>query len=154
MANDGYVGNDTGLSWLFRLFNIGVAGLLATAGVFFVIKGDFQPIVIGILCFVFTMMILSLEISRPWPLQHHCAFLFMFVGRGVLYFLLGVLILDRPLFNIIAGIIVIAIGILFCIMHFTSFELYSRDPHAPSPVHPVVAYPAMDSRYNLPAAYV
>ncbi|KAJ1923052.1 hypothetical protein IWQ60_006118 [Tieghemiomyces parasiticus] len=154
MANAGYVGNDTSLSWLFRLLNVVVAGLVAVAGVMFIITNGFQPIVIGVLCLAVTVLILALELSRPWFLWSKCEFLFMFLGRGILYLFLAVLILAPPLYHLIAAGIVGAIAILFCLMHFTSFEFYSRNPMAPAPVHPVVAYPAMDSRYNLPAAYV
>ncbi|KAJ1993751.1 hypothetical protein H4R33_000543 [Dimargaris cristalligena] len=154
MPNHGYVGNDTSLSWLFRILNVIVAVLIAVGGVIFIITGRFQPIVVGILLLIFTVLILALEISRPWALQSKCEFLFMFIGRGLLYIFLGILNLAPELYHLISGGVVGLIGLLFCIMHFTSFELYARDPHAPAPVHPTVRYPAIDSRYDLPAAYV
>ncbi|KAJ1975416.1 hypothetical protein H4R34_004341 [Dimargaris verticillata] len=154
MANAGYVANDVGLSWIFRVLNLVVAGLAASVGILFVITGDFQPLVIGIFCLLFTVLLLAMEISRPWPLVSKCEFMFMFIGRGLFYVFLGCIMLTPKLFHLIAGGIVVGIGVLFCIMHFTSFELYTRDRYAPPPVQPTVRYPAMDSRYNLPAAYV
>ncbi|OXC69192.1 hypothetical protein AYX13_02136 [Cryptococcus neoformans] len=129
---------------LFRIVNMVVGGFAIVGGVGSLIKHHFSSIIIGIYEIVIGAVIIFLEVRPPSEehkaiIQKYASFMHSFLGRGVFYLLLGVLMLNYYTLLYICGTVVGVVGLAFIALQFV------RVVNAPStmraPVTDVEAQP-------------
>ncbi|KAL0254122.1 hypothetical protein I308_101502 [Cryptococcus tetragattii IND107] len=123
---------------LFRIVNMIVGGFAIAGGVGSLIKHHFSSIIIGIYEILTGAVIIFLEVRPPTEehkaiIQKYASFMHSFLGRGVFYLLLGVLMLNYYTLLYICGTIVGAVGLAFIALHFVHMV------EAPSTMQPPVA---------------
>jgi len=111
----------TNVSLIFAILAI-LAGLFVLAcGIYLFVTGLWHSIisfVLGCYYILFGVCIVLLEFVFPSIMVHLFGFYTYYFGKGALFITMGLLILSDRGFFLAAGIIVIAIGIVFCIVHF------------------------------------
>ncbi|KAL1411039.1 hypothetical protein Q8F55_001986 [Vanrija albida] len=119
-----------------------VGGFVIAGGIGSLIHLKFSSIIIGIYELLAGAVILALEVVSPTEQQKalvhsYASFLHSFVGRGVFYILLGVLMLDNYLLVQICGGAVALVGIIYVALHFvhlfeapSTMQAPSSDPEA------------------------
>lgn len=63
-------------------------------------------------------MIGYLEFKIPPKLYSYCSSFFSFLGRGLLYVLIGILNFHGSALRILVSLLVAAIGIVYCVLEF------------------------------------
>lgn len=82
------------------------------------IHPTFQSIIIGIYVLLFGASTAILEFQIPPQLSRYASFLFSFLGRGIFYVFVGTLMLDSSVWRYIAGSIIGAVGVAYCVLEF------------------------------------
>ncbi|EFA85702.1 putative membrane protein [Heterostelium album PN500] len=111
------------VSIIFTVLSILVGILITAAGIYSFVSGFWRSIigfVLGIYYIIFGVMIVFLEISFPARILSLFGFYAYWFGKGLFFILLGLLILSDSGFFLFAGIVVIAVGLILCIIHFIS----------------------------------
>ncbi|EIW70201.1 hypothetical protein M231_01642 [Tremella mesenterica] len=108
---------------LLRLVNMVVGGVAIAGGVGSLIHHSFSSIIIGIYEVVAGAITIFLEIRKPTEehkalVHKYASFMHSFIGRGVFYVLLGVLMLNYYTLLYVCGTIVGAIGLAFVGLNF------------------------------------
>ncbi|KAI9637952.1 Golgi apparatus membrane protein TVP15 [Dioszegia hungarica] len=108
---------------LLRLVNMAVGGLMIAGGVGSLINHSFSSIIIGVYELLFGVVTIGLEIQVPTEEQKalvhkYASFIHSFVGRGVYYLLLGVLMLNYYTILYICGSILGLVGLVYIGLHF------------------------------------
>ncbi|KAK1925088.1 Golgi apparatus membrane protein TVP15 [Papiliotrema laurentii] len=108
---------------LLRLVNMAVGGVAIAGGVGSLIHHSFSSIIIGIYEVLAGAITIFLEIRAPTEEQKalihkYASFMHSFVGRGVFYLLLGVLMLNYYTILYVCGSIVGLAGIAYIALHF------------------------------------
>lgn len=106
------------LSNIFRLVNLGVGALMVFGGISQFFYPSVRNIVVGIYVILFGAATALLEFQIPPQLSRHASFLFSFIGRGVFYVFVGVLLLSDGALRWIAGSLVAAIGVGYAVLEF------------------------------------
>ncbi|KAK4687756.1 hypothetical protein P7C73_g2364, partial [Tremellales sp. Uapishka_1] len=130
---------------LLRLVNIAVGGFAIAGGVGSLIKHEFSSIIIGIYEVLAGAIIMFLEVRSPTEehkalVQKYASFMHSFIGRGVFYLLLGVLMLNFYTILYICGTVVAVVGLAFIGLSFVPvFEAPStmQPPTTDSEAQPV-----------------
>lgn len=65
--------------------------------------------------------IIYLEFKVPSNLYRYASFYFSFLGRGLSYILLGLIISFGGIYNILAGMFTFILGVAFIVFHFSQF---------------------------------
>ncbi|KAK6200921.1 Golgi apparatus membrane protein TVP15 [Scheffersomyces amazonensis] len=104
--------NDSDLNGLFRIANFTVAVLSVLAGLFQLFV-SIQSFVTGLYIIAFGVIIGALEFKVPAEAYAYGSFLFSFIGRGVFYTLIGVIINGNSIFRIIASLVIFIIGLIY-----------------------------------------
>ncbi|WVN86668.1 uncharacterized protein L203_101839 [Cryptococcus depauperatus CBS 7841] len=125
---------------LIRLVNMGVGGFAVAGGVGSLIKHNFSSIIIGLYEVLIGAVVIFLEIRTPTEehktlVHKYASFMHSFLGRGVFYLLLGVLMLNYYTILYICGTAVGFVGLVFIGLHFVHVI------EAPSTMQP----PVMDA---------
>jgi len=110
-------------------FNIILIVLSILVGILIIISGiliamsiTFQGIIIGIFLIVFGLSIIILEIFFPMIILSWLGFYARWLGKGLFFVFLGCLILGPDVgYPLFAGIVVIAVGIVYIVLHFLPF---------------------------------
>lgn len=104
------------LSGVFKATNLFVGISTALWGL--VDLTNFNSFFLGLYLLAFGASITLLEFRVP-PLTHqYASFLFSFLGRGVFYILLGILICSGGILSAINGIFVVIVGGIFLSLEF------------------------------------
>lgn len=62
--------------------------------------------------------IIFLEIRLPQEAFHYASFLFSFIGRGIFYFLIGVIVAHDHILRVFPGFVISFIGIGYVVLQF------------------------------------
>ncbi|ORX33795.1 Golgi apparatus membrane protein TVP15 [Kockovaella imperatae] len=108
---------------LLRIVNMAVGGVAIAGGVGSLLNHSFSSIIIGIYEVIAGAMIIFLEVRTPTEehkelVHRYASFMHSFVGRGVFYLLLGVLMLNYYTILYICGTLVGAVGVAYIVLHF------------------------------------
>ncbi|BEI81722.1 hypothetical protein CcaverHIS002_0208820 [Cutaneotrichosporon cavernicola] len=108
---------------LVRLANIAVGGLMIAGAVGCFINLSFSSIIIGIYEILAGVVVLGMEVRQPSEqgkalVSHYASFMHSFIGRGVFYILMGVLLLNHYTLLYVCGSIVAFVGLVFVALHF------------------------------------
>ncbi|KAK8869587.1 hypothetical protein IAR55_000154 [Kwoniella newhampshirensis] len=108
---------------LLRIVNMVVGGFAIAGGVGSLIKHHFSSIIIGIYEVLAGAIVIFLEVRPPTEehkalIQKYASFLHSFVGRGVFYLLLGVLMLNYYTILYVCGAVVGLVGLAYVGLHF------------------------------------
>ncbi|WWC69234.1 uncharacterized protein I206_103171 [Kwoniella pini CBS 10737] len=108
---------------LFRIVNIVVGGFAVAGGVGSLIHHSFSSIIIGIYEVLIGAIIIFLEIRTPTEehkalIHKYASFMHSFIGRGVFYLLLGVLMLSYYTILYICGSVVGFVGLAYIALNF------------------------------------
>ncbi|WWC60884.1 uncharacterized protein I303_103460 [Kwoniella dejecticola CBS 10117] len=108
---------------LFRIVNIVVGGFAVAGGVGSLINHSFSSIIIGIYEVLIGAIIIFLEIRTPTEehkalVHKYASFMHSFIGRGVFYLLLGVLMLNYYTILYICGTVVGVVGLAYIALNF------------------------------------
>ncbi|KAI8059035.1 COPI associated protein-domain-containing protein [Gilbertella persicaria] len=108
------------VSLIFNGVNIILYALVVVAVIFKCIKGNFADIVMGIYGIVMAALMIVNELQEFEFSYHYFYFLSTYRGRGFLMVFFGCLVLDTGIVNIVVGTLVLAAGLLYIILSFTS----------------------------------
>ncbi|KAI7852608.1 COPI associated protein-domain-containing protein [Circinella umbellata] len=97
------------ISLVFRVINCVAAAFMAIGGVGTIIRG-FNNFITGIFCIIFGLVTAVFEFRLPAQITQFASFMFSFLGRGIS--------LNYGALAIAAGVIVILIGVVYCVLHF------------------------------------
>ncbi|KAJ9161915.1 hypothetical protein NKR19_g1808 [Coniochaeta hoffmannii] len=107
------------LSDSFRIVNLAVGIIMILGGVSQFFSPSFKTIVIGIYVILFGLVNGLLEFQIPSQVSRYCSFLFSFIGRGIFYIFIGIIILDpHSVWKIIWGSIVGLVGVAYSALEF------------------------------------
>ncbi|WVQ78466.1 hypothetical protein IAT38_000552 [Cryptococcus sp. DSM 104549] len=100
-----------------------VGGFAIAGGVGSLIKHHFSSIIIGIYEVLIGAIIIFLEVRPPTEehkalIHNYASFMHSFIGRGVFYLLLGVLMLNYYTILYICGTVVGVVGLAYIGLHF------------------------------------
>lgn len=105
------------LSNAFKITNFAVGVLSILCGLSQLLSG-FQNFILGFFVIVSGAGIIFLEIRVPQELFNYASFLFSFIGRGVFYLLIGVIVAHDHILRIFPGFVISIIGIAYGVLHF------------------------------------
>eukprot|EP01133_Synstelium_polycarpum_P012607 gene12607-14796_t len=115
------MGHHSRISIIFTALCI-LAGILITASGIYLFVGGFwhsvTSFVVGCYFLVFGVMVVVLEIFFPPRMASLFGFYQYWFGKGLFFILIGLLILGSHGFFLFSGIVVIAVGVLLCVIHF------------------------------------
>ncbi|KAL1954373.1 hypothetical protein VTO42DRAFT_1239 [Malbranchea cinnamomea] len=105
---------------IFRLVNLAVGVIMVLGGISQFFPIGFRSIIVGIYVILFGLATGGLELlpNVPPALSRHASFLFSFLGRGIFYIFVGVLMLEGHVLRIIAGSIVGIIGVCYIALEY------------------------------------
>ncbi|CAO0795263.1 unnamed protein product [Mucor circinelloides] len=106
------------LSIVFRVINIVVAAFMIIGGVMTCIAGGFPNFIQGIFVIIFGIMTAIFEFRLPAIITQFASFMFSFMGRGIFYSFLGAITLNYGGLGLASGIIVLAFGVGYIVLHF------------------------------------
>ncbi|ODV94298.1 hypothetical protein PACTADRAFT_76917 [Pachysolen tannophilus NRRL Y-2460] len=102
---------------VFKIVNL-VIGILSTlSGVSQLLSGV-QSFLLGLFIIAGGISIGFLEFKVAPQFYNYCSFFYSFIGRGIFYIFLGVLISHENILRICVGIVIIIIGIGYSILEF------------------------------------
>ncbi|KAG9007067.1 hypothetical protein FRB90_009572 [Tulasnella sp. 427] len=116
-------------AFVFKCINIVVGAAMITGAVFQFIWHSFSSIIIGVYAVLFGATVLGLELynlpsNYQAILYRYAGFLYSFVGRGVFYILVGVLITGSSPFLYAFGTAVGVVGLAYIVLEFVNkFDL-------------------------------
>ncbi|ODV76023.1 Tvp15p [Cyberlindnera jadinii NRRL Y-1542] len=106
------------LSGVFKIVNLTVGGISAILGLTQLLSGV-AAFFLGLYLIAFGVAIGGLEFIIPPLAYHYASFLFSFLGRGVFYVLIGVLIAQGGnAIRIVFGFLIVVIGIVYAVLEF------------------------------------
>ncbi|ORY29959.1 Golgi apparatus membrane protein TVP15 [Naematelia encephala] len=108
---------------LLRIVNMVVGGFAIAGGIGSAIHHSFSSIIIGVYEILTGAIIIFLEVRAPTEHQKtlihkYASFMHSFIGRGVFYLLLGVLMLNYYTILYICGTVVGVVGIAYIALNF------------------------------------
>ncbi|ODV91418.1 hypothetical protein CANCADRAFT_3122 [Tortispora caseinolytica NRRL Y-17796] len=103
---------------VFKSVNLTSAILMILGGVSQFFPVSFQSTVIAVYVIIFGLVIGLLEFQIPPAAPVYASFLFSFIGRGVFYIFVGSILLHSHVLRILAGSVIIAIGIAYVALEF------------------------------------
>ncbi|KAB5523899.1 Golgi apparatus membrane protein TVP15 [Coniochaeta sp. 2T2.1] len=107
------------LSDSFRIINLAVGVIMILGGVSQFFSPSFKAIVIGVYVIIFGLVNGLLEFQIPPQVSRYASFLFSFIGRGIFYIFIGIIILDpASVWKIICGSIVGLVGVAYAALEF------------------------------------
>lgn len=109
------------LSNSFRIINLAVGVIMILGGIsqFFSAPSLFKAIVIGVYVILFGLVNVLLEFQIPPQVSRYASFLFSFIGRGIFYIFIGIIILDdKSIYKILSGSIVGLVGVAYAALEF------------------------------------
>ncbi|KAJ2733794.1 hypothetical protein IW152_002786 [Coemansia sp. BCRC 34962] len=120
---------------VWRIVNIVVAALWIVAAGFMFADKHFQTVMPGLFLLVVGVASIVFEFWRPVDIVDNCRFLWNFLGRGVLFLLMGCAVVSFRVVAYVAAGFSWFFGIVYIVLWFTSFTTLF-------PVgSPVVPYP-------------
>lgn len=78
----------------------------------------FQSVIIGVYVILFGLATALLEFRIPDQVSRYASFLFSFIGRGIFYIFVGSIMLSGSVLRIIAGGILMVIGVGYGALEF------------------------------------
>ncbi|GAM20716.1 hypothetical protein SAMD00019534_038910 [Acytostelium subglobosum LB1] len=109
---------------IFTVLNILVGILIVASGIYYFVATDFwhfvTNFVIGVYYIFFGIMIVILEIVFPARILALFGFYTYWIGKGLFFIFLGLLIIRDSGFLLFSGIVVLAVGLILCIIQFIS----------------------------------
>ncbi|KAJ2395144.1 hypothetical protein GGI23_004414 [Coemansia sp. RSA 2559] len=109
-----------GPPFYFRIANLVVAVLMIVMAIVFFTWGEFGRIMLGIFEIVFAIWMVMFELAELAWLTPLVQFMFTWRGRGIFYVFIGCLTLGYRTVGWIFGAIIIAIGVVYIVLSFTS----------------------------------
>ncbi|KAJ2512313.1 hypothetical protein GGI11_004778 [Coemansia sp. RSA 2049] len=109
-----------GPPFYFRVANLVVAVLMIVMGIVFFTWAEFGRIMLGIFEIVFAIWMIMFEMAELAWLTPLVQFMFTWRGRGLFYVFIGCLTLGYRTVGWILGAIIIAIGVGYVVLSFTS----------------------------------
>ncbi|TXT10258.1 uncharacterized protein COLE_04192 [Cutaneotrichosporon oleaginosum] len=108
---------------LIRYVRVAVGGLCIAGGIGSIINLSFSSIIIGVYEILAGVVVLGMEVRKPSKHQkalvaQYASFMHSFIGRGVFYLLMGVLMLNYHTLLKVCGSIVGLVGLAFVALHF------------------------------------
>ncbi|KAG8894662.1 hypothetical protein FRB99_001069 [Tulasnella sp. 403] len=124
--------------FIFKVVNIAVGTLLEAGAIGHFIWRSLSSIVIGVYALLFGAVVIALEFWTPPPeyttkLYRYASFLYSFAGRGVFYFLAGVLLLNHYTLLYVSGTFVGFVGLVYFILEFV--KMVEVPPSMVAPDH-------------------
>ncbi|KAJ1668594.1 hypothetical protein IW140_002654 [Coemansia sp. RSA 1813] len=109
-----------GPPFYFRIANLVVAVLMIVMAIVFFTWGEFGRIMLGIFEIVFAIWMIMFELAELAWLTPLVRFMFTWRGRGLFYVFVGCLTLGYRTVGWVFGAIIIAIGVVYIVLSFTS----------------------------------
>ncbi|KAI9503613.1 hypothetical protein GGI25_004865 [Coemansia spiralis] len=109
-----------GPPFYFRITNIIVAVLMIVMGIVFFTWSQFGRIMLGIYEIVFAIWMILFELAELAWLTPLVQFMFTWRGRGLFYVFIGCLTLGYRTVGWVFGAIIIAIGVVYIVLSFTT----------------------------------
>eukprot|EP00033_Pygsuia_biforma_P000639 GCRY01000754.1.p1 GENE.GCRY01000754.1~~GCRY01000754.1.p1 ORF type:complete len:132 (+),score=15.42 GCRY01000754.1:39-434(+) len=104
---------------IFNVFNLIVAALVGIDGVIRILDSPkFQWFVIAVFIVIFALFILIIELAMPHLITQYMLFTCNWFGRAFFYLFLGFMVVGEDGFDLVAGVIVIVISIVWFVMYF------------------------------------
>ncbi|KAJ2694317.1 hypothetical protein H4218_005668 [Coemansia sp. IMI 209128] len=121
------------IAW--RIVNIVVAALWIVAAGFMFSDKHFQSVMPGLFLLVVGVASIVFEFWRPVDIVDNCRFLWNFLGRGVLFLLMGCAVVSFRVVAYVAAGFSWFFGIVYIVLWFTSFTTLFPvgSPAAPYP---------------------
>ncbi|KAJ1847427.1 hypothetical protein LPJ70_001542 [Coemansia sp. RSA 2708] len=134
----------------FRVANLVVAVLMIISAIVFFTWSDFGRIMVGVFEIIFGLWMIMFELAEMAWLTPLVQFMFTWRGRGAFYVFMGCLTLGHKTFGWVVGAVIIAIGVVYIVLSFTTkrHESYAADTTGGG-------YPAHgDAMYNANPMYM
>ncbi|KAJ2848649.1 hypothetical protein IWW36_003164 [Coemansia brasiliensis] len=109
-----------GPPFTFRVANLIVAILMIVSAIVFFTWSDFGRIMVGVYEIVFGIWMIMFELAELAWLTPQVQFMFTWRGRGLFYVFIGCLTLGHKTFGWVVGAIIIAVGVVYIVLSFTS----------------------------------
>ncbi|KIO28442.1 hypothetical protein M407DRAFT_242991 [Tulasnella calospora MUT 4182] len=116
-------------AFVFKCINIVVGACMITGAVFQFLWHSFSSIIIGVYAVLFGGTVIGLEVynlpsNYQTILYRYAGFLYSFVGRGVFYILVGVLITGTSPLRYAFATVVGVVGLAYVVLEFVNkFDL-------------------------------
>ncbi|KAI9595266.1 COPI associated protein-domain-containing protein [Syncephalis fuscata] len=108
-----------GLAILLCTLNILVYIVVIIAAILNLLSADFATIIINVYIIILSLCLIVNEFQTPVLVQEYFKFTCTFLGRGLVFFFLGCVVIRRERFNVVAGIVAAAVGVFYLILSFT-----------------------------------
>ncbi|CAI4037984.1 hypothetical protein SMKI_04G3210 [Saccharomyces mikatae IFO 1815] len=107
----------------FKIANlsIGCIDIIAALSQLTYLFTNLNVFLLAIYGLVLSVPIVYLEFKIPSNLYRYASFYFSFLGRGLSYILLGLIISFGGIYNILAGMLTFILGVAFIVFHFSQF---------------------------------
>ncbi|KAF8472570.1 Golgi apparatus membrane protein TVP15 [Kalaharituber pfeilii] len=105
-------------TYIFRIANLAVAGLMLCGGFFQFFPISIQSAIIGSYVCLFGAAVGLLEYQIPPAATRFGSFLFSFIGRGIFYIFIGSIIMHGFMLTYIAGSLIILVGVAYVALEF------------------------------------
>mmetsp|Transcript_36608 Transcript_36608/g.41694 ORF Transcript_36608/g.41694 Transcript_36608/m.41694 type:complete len:142 (-) Transcript_36608:1003-1428(-) len=119
-----------------RVFSIVTCALIFTAALVDFILDDFDIYLYGLVCFYLMGLSAFLLVFEIIPqnlapyLQKWIPFLVTYGGRGILFIVLGTFSFGGSTYALVSGIVAIACGLLFIVVHFCGCPNHGGDAYS------------------------
>eukprot|EP00727_Mastigamoeba_balamuthi_P008717 m51a1_g4468 hypothetical protein (145) ;mRNA; r:232289-233038 len=137
---------------LFAILSMIVGGFCIVVGIMWIIAvHTFVSVLLSIYFFIFGLCIIAFEIFMPSLLQSWLTFYMRWLGKGLFFVYLGVIMLlpyeqtngrdERP-FYLVAGIFTIVVGCLYCLLQI----LAALSVHSHKQAQPIIHNESGDNK--------
>ncbi|GMM38992.1 Tvp15 protein [Saccharomycopsis crataegensis] len=109
--------NTRDFSNAFKIANFAVGALSVLCGISQLLSG-FQDFFLGLFVIFFGAGIIFLEIRVPQEVYNYASFLFSFIGRGIFYLLIGIIVSHDHILRVFPGFLISFVGIGYCALQF------------------------------------
>ncbi|KAI9030297.1 COPI associated protein-domain-containing protein [Hyaloraphidium curvatum] len=117
--------NVPAVAW--KAVNVACAAFVLVSAIFWMISGGFRGVVLGIFEILLSGLLIFLEFKAFEPVSKWAPFLFIPFGRGLVMFLMGILVLDSAWWLYILTLVLnTLVGIYYMVAQFV--------PQLPQPV--------------------
>lgn len=100
------------LQGAFKLANLTVAALAVLTG-FFQLFSGLQPFIHGLFIIAFGLLIGLLEFRIPAEVATYASFMFLFIGRGVFYILIALLVNGGLFLRVVSLMLIFLVGLVY-----------------------------------------
>ncbi|RKP06824.1 COPI associated protein-domain-containing protein [Thamnocephalis sphaerospora] len=108
-----------GLALLLSVLNMAVYIVVIIAAIFNLLSADFPTIINNVYVIVLSLCLMVNEFRAPPLVLEYFKFTCTYLGRGLVFFFLGCVVIRRQDFNIAAGIMAASAGVFYFVLSFT-----------------------------------